>query len=108
MTNNNDMNINKLAAIFAESVESPPYEVGSTYFFRCVTYHYIGTVVHVGLMEVVLKNVVWVADSGKFQDCLEKGTVADYQHYRDGDPVVLGRFSVVDATPWRNPLPPKR
>lgn len=91
-----------------DGVRNAPYEVGGTYLFRCVTYHYIGTVTYVGPMEIVLKNAVWVADSGKFDDALEKGTLTDYMHYREGDPVVLCRLSIVDATPWRNPLPPRQ
>jgi hypothetical protein len=89
-------------------INDAPYEVGKTYFFRCVTFHYIGTVRAIGVMEIVLSDVVWVAASGKFQVALETGQLVDWMMYPDGAPVILGRMSVVDATPWSNPMPVRR
>ena len=102
------MGIENLTQLFSDMIEKSPYEIGQTYFFRCVTYHYIGTVVSVGLSEVVLRDAVWVAESGKFRNALEEGTIADAMPYVKGDPVILGRFGIVDATPWRHPLPETR
>jgi len=94
--------------LFDRLITDCPLEEGQAYLFRCVTYHYIGTVVKVGPFEIVLKDAVWVADSGNFQGALEKGTISDAMHYPVGAPVILGRLSIVDATPWVHPLPAKR
>lgn len=100
--------LEQLSAELVDAIKNPPYEVGKAYLFRCVTYHYIGTVVHIGPLEVVLRDSVWVADTGKFQPALETGALADWMHYPDDAPVILGRLSIVDATPWRHTLPPRR
>ena len=48
--------------------------IGNAFFFRTVTYHIIGKVVKVlshGLLE--LEQATWVADSGRFMECIKNG-----------------------------------
>jgi len=102
------MSNNDFFTSLQNAIDNPPFEVGGIYFFRCVTFHYIGKIVHIGPLEIVLKDVVWVADSGKFQPALETGQLSDWMHYPAESPVILGRLSIVDATPWRHSTPPRR
>ena len=82
------------------------YKVGEYMFFRCVTYHYVGRVEQVGAFEILIRDPVWVAESGKWQHAYETGTLVDYM---DGPEfLLLGRLSIVDAGPWIHGKPPHR
>jgi hypothetical protein len=51
----------------------PLFQTGEKYFIRTVTYHTVGVCVDVVDGFVVLKNAMWVADSGKFANALKEG-----------------------------------
>lgn len=71
-------------------------------FIRTVTYHMVGKVVNrVGnLFE--LKDASWVADSGRFMNALQEGTLDEVE------PVGqqwVNIETIVDMFPWRHDLP---
>lgn len=84
-------------------VKDQPFKIGQPYYFRCVTYHYVGVVTKVGPYEIVIKNPVWVADSGKWDRAYATGELTDYMY--GPDHLILGRLSIVDAGPWTAPMP---
>lgn len=76
--------------------------VGKAFFFRTVTYHVIGKVVKVlshGLLE--LEKAVWVADSGRFMECIKNGELNEVepigQHW-------VNVNSCTDIAPWKHSL----
>jgi hypothetical protein len=75
-----------------------PFEVGKKYFLRCVTYHSIGTVKAIVGDFLILKDAVWVADSGRLNPALKTGEVNEMEDYINDTIVAIG--SIVDATEW--------
>lgn len=81
--------------------------VGRSWFFRTVTYHIVGRVVRLLGTEdckliIVLESASWVADSGRFMNAIEDGTLSEVEP--------LGQWcvnmdTVTDFGPWRHPLP---
>ena len=52
-----------------------PYEIGKNYFIRTVTNYFTGTLLWVGPMELLLENVSWIADTGRFSNAtINSGT----------------------------------
>lgn len=86
--------------------ESHPYQVGKNYFIRTVTHHYTGKLVKVTSKELVLEDAAWIADDGRFMNCLKDGAINEVEPYQDD--VVIGRGAILDATLWRHELPRKQ
>jgi hypothetical protein len=86
-----------------EGMSDSSYEVGKSYFFRTVTYHYLGQVAQLTDTDIVLINASWVADSGRWSEALKTGKLSEVEPYPD--PVIIQRAAVVDATIWRHDLP---
>ncbi len=80
-----------------------PWVVGRAYFIRTVTMHVVGRLVSVCERELVLEDAAWVADSGRFNNALKTGALAEVEPFVDS--VIVGRGSIVDATEWRHALP---
>jgi len=76
--------------------------IGGKFFFRTVTYHMTGKVVRrIGnLLE--LEKAAWIAESGRFMDCIKNGTLNEVE------PVGrawINLSTVVDFFPWKHELP---
>jgi hypothetical protein len=81
-----------------------PYHIGENYFIRTVTYHYTGKLIAVYKDELVLEDVAWIADDGRFYDALKTGNFNEIEPYLDGT-VIIGRGTISDACIFVNPLP---
>lgn len=79
------------------------WKVGKSYFIRTVTMHLIGKLEVVNSTELLLKNAVWVADSGRFHDALKKGTLSEVEPFVTD--VIVNRTSIIDACEWIHDLP---
>ena len=90
----------------SEKVELSCYNdmVGKKWFFRTVTYHFIGEVVGVFGSFVQLKNASWVAESGRFMDTILKGTLNEVEPIKKVDWYV-NMSTVIDFGLWRHSLP---
>jgi len=75
-----------------------PYAVGDSWFFRTVTNYLSGEIKAVGPTEITLKGgtVCWIADTGRFADFF-RGDANEKEPYGNGEDVVIGRGSIVDA-----------
>lgn len=73
-----------------------PYQIGSPYFIRTVTFHHTGRLVAVTEHELVLEDAAWIADDGRFSDALKTGTFSEVEPFPDGQ-VIIGRASIIDA-----------
>ncbi len=76
--------------------------VGKKWFFRTVTYHLIGMVTKIMGNFLILENASWVADSGRFMDCLKKGTLNEVEPCGIA---FINISTVTDFFPWNHKLP---
>jgi hypothetical protein len=78
--------------------ENSSWEIGKKYFIRTVTMHLTGELIAIGDKELTLKDAAWIADSGRFNEALK-----DINRCKEVEPfqdiVIVGRGSIVDATP---------
>ena len=79
---------------------------GNAVFIRTVTYHYIGEVVAVDDNWITLKDVAWVADSGRWSAALKTGDLNEVEPYPDGE-VIINIGAVTDISSWMHKLPRK-
>jgi hypothetical protein len=80
------------------------WQIGEAYIIRTVTMTVVGRVVSVHDHEIELADAAWVADSGRWAAALATGSLSEVEPCPDGQWIV-GRGAVVDAGPWRHPLP---
>jgi len=81
--------------------------VGKPYFIRTVTHHFTGELVKVTPQELVLKDVAWIADDGRFSDALAACSFSEVEPYPDGE-VIIGRHPLIDASLLQGKLPRAR
>jgi hypothetical protein len=93
-----------IAACESPNGKTHSYEVGRDYLVRA-TYHHIGRLVAVTDTDLVLQDGGWLADSGRFGECLAKGTVKEIEVVPSGMRRIVSRNDVIDAFPWNHALP---
>lgn len=82
-----------------------PYVVGSNYFIRTVTHHFTGKLVAVHDKELVIVDAAWIADDGRFMQAVASGSFGEVEPYPDGQEVIIGRGSIIDAVTIQFALP---
>jgi hypothetical protein len=98
--------IRELQSMFNQSNEKPhPFKVGQAYFIRTVTMIIVGKLEKVFDNELLLSDASWIADTGRFSDCLKKGESVINEIEPFHDEVIIGRNSIIDATIWSHNLP---
>ena len=76
--------------------------IGQSWFIRTVTYHVLGRITkRIGNM-FLLEEASWIADSGRFSDCIKKGTLSEVEPV---GPCLVNIDSIIDAFPWNFALP---
>ena len=85
------------------SGKSHSFEIGKAYLIRTVTMHYTGRVVAVTDSDVLLDDAAWIADTGRFADCLASGELSEIEPYPGR--VTVCRGAMVDFCEWKHPLP---
>ena len=105
-TKGNEMEIS-LRDLLAECGAEPqvsstePWVIGKHYLIRTVTMTQVGRLKFVGPQELVLSDAAWIADTGRFHDCLK-----DPSSINEAEPFVndaiVGRGSICDATEWHS------
>lgn len=83
--------------------DPPPVEVGKNYLIRTVTFIQVGRVVSVTGKWVVLEDAAWIADTGRFNNCLTEHTFSEVEPFPD--PVIVSTGSIVEITRWNGELP---
>ena len=107
-----DMKVGELLAVAAlvspNKNEAHPYQVNSNYFIRTVTHNYTGKLTAVFKDELVLADVSWIADSGRWMQALESpDNLDEVEPFPQGE-VVIGRGAIIDATLYPFVLPRKQ
>ena len=85
--------------------KSHSFVVGEKYLIRTVTLYYTGQLVSVTDSDLVLKNAAWIANTGRFADCLRTGEFSEVKPYPDDKAVIINRGAIVDAVQWDHALP---
>lgn len=80
-----------------------PFVVGESYLFRTVTHIEVGRVKAIKGQFVELEDASWIADTGRYHDCLAKGTFNEVEPY----PLYTGvnTQSLINYAPWPHNLP---
>jgi hypothetical protein len=77
--------------------EAPRFWVlGQAYLIRTVTMIDTGVLVSIDQHEIILQDAAWIADTGRFNECLKTGKFSEVEPFPDGL-VAVGRGAVVDA-----------
>lgn len=80
-----------------------PFEKDKKYLIRTVTHIDVGRVVDVVGDFVVLDQASWIADTGRYHDCLAKGVFSEVEPYPAQ--VFVNMSAVIDGAPWEHDLP---
>lgn len=79
------------------------WQIGKNYFIRTVSHHFTGKLEDVTEHELVLSSVSWIADDGRFNECLSKCTADEVEPAPEGI-VMIGRGALIDAHVWNGAL----
>ena len=79
-----------------------PFEIGKAYLIRTVTYHQVGILKDIQGDFLIFKDASWVADSGRFSECLSKGTFNEVEYV---GPMMINKTAIVDAFPFEHKIP---
>jgi len=79
-----------------------PFEIGEAYLIRTVTYHILGKVESIKGNFLVLNEASWVADSGRFNEAIGKGTLNEIEFVGNA---IVSINAIADAYPWSHKLP---
>lgn len=71
---------------------------------RTVTMYHTGKLVAVTPEWLVLEDVAWIADTGRWSQALQTGKLSEVEPFPDGR-VYVSRGAVVDVCQWLHPLP---
>tara|TARA_Y100000310_G_scaffold327068_1_gene392848 strand:- start:78 stop:395 length:318 start_codon:yes stop_codon:yes gene_type:complete len=85
------------------SSNETPFIVGKSYLIRTVTHIDVGECVGVQGGFVILKHASWIADTGRYHDCLTEGNFSEVEPYPNEVMVSIG--CICDATEWTHALP---
>jgi len=87
-----------------EGKEINHYEdlIGGKFFFRTVTYHLVGKVKKMVGRFAYLTEASWIADSGRFMNCIKDGTLTEVEPVGDA---FINLDTVVDFFKWNHQLP---
>lgn len=81
------------------------FEVGKKYLVRTVTHIDVGEVIEIKGDYVKLKSAAWIADTGRYHDCLQKGVFDEVEPYPDGMEPFFNQTCMIDACEWPHDLP---
>ena len=76
--------------------------IGQKLFIRTVTYHLTGKVEKIVGSFLVLSKAAWIADSGRFQQAIQDGTLDEVEPVGQA---FVNLNSIVDMFPWKHKLP---
>ena len=94
----------ELSQMFGGScAKSSPFIIANSYLIRTVTHIDVGTVEGIYGDFIAMNNASWIADTGRYHDCLTKGVFNEVEPYPGL--VFINMSAIVDAAPWPHDLP---
>lgn len=106
--NINELTLGQIKEIVSLVGDSPskkevPFRKGDKYLIRTVTHIDVGFVVDIAGEFLVMEQASWIADTGRYHDCLKKGVFKEVEPYPTS--VYINMSSIIDAAPWEHDLP---
>jgi len=96
--------VNLVNALQKKQTNEPElWSVGKNYFIRTVTMYVVGKLQVVNSNELLLTNASWVADTGRFHNCLRDGVFNEVEPFVTD--VIVNRTAIIDACEWIHELP---
>ena len=86
----------KKVVVVSDQSDNPFMEIGDCYFIRTVTHYFTGRLIWVGDKEIVLEDVCWIADTGRFNEFVAGKTINESEPFPKGKSVIIGRGSIID------------
>ena len=79
------------------------FEIGQAYLIRTVTHIEVGRVKKIFDDFVLLEDASWIADTGRYHNCLTEGTFNEIEPY----PIYtcINIRSIINFAPWPHDLP---
>ena len=106
--NIDELTIGQVKAINALGINATPekvFVIGESVLIRTVTMFWIGTVVKETDRFVYLSPAAWVADTGRFADCLAKGELSEVEPVTTGHVERIAIGAIVDVSVWSHAVP---
>lgn len=97
------LEMSELKELLGKSGVSHSFEVGKCYLIRTVTFFYTGRLISVTDSDLKLEEAAWIADTGRFHDCLKTGKLNEVEPFTHD--VIVPRSAIIDATIWTHALP---
>ena len=72
------------------------YQLGEPYLIRTVTMIYTGRLVGASDKELVLTEVCWIPDTGRWQQACKNGSFDEVEPYPKDSEVIINREAVLD------------
>ena len=98
-----DLTVKELISTFGEGIKKYPVKVGDSYLFRTVTHIEVGRVVEVIGQFAKIEDASWIADTGRYHNCLKDGVFDEVEPYPDYS--VVNMDSLINIAPWNHALP---
>ncbi len=80
-----------------------PFEIGEKYLIRTVTVFHTGRVKAIVGKFLILESAAWIADTGRFSECLAKCKCGEVEPFAGN--AIVNSDTIVDATVWSGNLP---
>jgi len=85
------------------------FEIGKNYLIRTVTHIDVGKLIQVTDKELVITNASWIADTGRFMNCIKGGiesqSNSEIEPFPEKANVIIGRGSIIDMVEYNHKLP---
>jgi hypothetical protein len=91
--------------MFEDYTDEHDFDIGENYIIRTVTMIYTGKLLKVGRHELVMTDVSWIPETGRYMQFVSDGIVNECEPYPDGVKVIIGRGALLDAVVLNKPLP---
>lgn len=94
----------ELVEIFGNNnAKQSPFEIGKQYLIRTVTHIDTGRCVEIIGDFVRLDDAAWIADTGRYHDCLKNGTFNEVEPYPSL--VTINTAAIIDFAEFPHSLP---
>jgi len=98
-----EITLKDMKDLFGATAVELPFEVDQKWLIRTVTFAVTGRVEAIKGKFLVLSEAAWIADTGRFGECIETGFLSEVEAVTVD--VVVNTDSIVDAYVWRHLLP---
>ena len=108
MTKPSTLKIDDVEYVRADSIKplgntnGTPFVVGQAYLIRTVTMCLTGRVIGVVGQFLIISEAAWIADTGRFNECLSKGTASEVEPANGN--VFVGLGGIIDVYEWPHSL----